>query len=78
MTKLTLPQVAHALSVPRSHSWGRRFVLRACCLALFCIPSRAEIIDRVAVTVNNQPITESRIVEEIRATAFLKDRKSVV
>jgi len=75
MTKLTPRQVAQALSVPRPHSWGRRFVLRACCLALFCIPSRAEIIDRIAVTVNNRPITESQIMDEIRVTAFLNGEK---
>ena len=37
----------------------------------FCILLSAEIIDRIAITVANQVITESQIDEEIRVTAFL-------
>ena len=41
-------------------------------LTAFVLPgSRAEIIDRVAVTLDNQVITESEILWEIRLTAFL-------
>jgi hypothetical protein len=36
---------------------------------------RAEIIDRIAISVGNQVITESQIVEEIRLTAFLNQEK---
>lgn len=39
-------------------------------IALLC---RGEIIDRVAVTVANQVITESQILEAARLTAFLND-----
>jgi hypothetical protein len=35
----------------------------------------AEIIDRIAITVGNQVITESQIDEEIRITAFLNREK---
>jgi hypothetical protein len=35
----------------------------------------AEIIDRIAITVSNQVITESQIDEEIRVTAFLNREK---
>jgi len=35
----------------------------------------AEIIDRIAISVGNQVITESQIVEEIRLTAFLNEEK---
>lgn len=35
----------------------------------------AEIIDRIAISVGNQVITESQIVEEIRLTAFLNEDK---
>jgi hypothetical protein len=41
-------------------------------LALALLPSvRAEIIDRIAVTVDKQVITQSQLVEDIRTTAFL-------
>jgi hypothetical protein len=50
---------------PRLHRWqtlvGLAFSSAAC----------AEIIDRIAVTVDSSVITESRIREEIRVTAFL-------
>jgi hypothetical protein len=36
---------------------------------------QAEIIDRIAISVGNQVITESQIVEEIRLTAFLNEDK---
>jgi hypothetical protein len=36
---------------------------------------QAEIIDRIAISVGNQVITESQIVEEIRLTAFLNQDK---
>ena len=38
-------------------------------------PAIAEIIDRIAVTVENQVITESEIMHEIRLTAFLNGEK---
>lgn len=45
--------------------------------ALLLLPwtIRAEIIDRIAITVGNQVITESQINEEIRVTAFLNREK---
>lgn len=47
-------------------------------LALLLAPPtiRAEIIDRIAITVGNQVITESQIDEEIRVTAFLNREKA--
>ena len=43
-----------------------------CILLLTAAPLlRADIIDRIAITVANQVITESQIEEEIRVTAFL-------
>jgi hypothetical protein len=36
---------------------------------------RAEIIDRIAISVSNQVITESQITEDIRLTAFLNEEK---
>lgn len=42
-------------------------------LALLC---RAEIIDRIAVSVGNQVITEAQILDEIRVTAFLNRQKA--
>jgi hypothetical protein len=53
--------------------WARRaafcFLLSAFCL----LP--AEIIDRIAISVGNQVITENQIDEEIRLTAFLNQEK---
>ena len=42
-----------------------------CCL----LPVRAEIIDRVAVSVDRQVITESEVIDEVRITAFLNGEK---
>ena len=46
---------------------------RAALMVLFALPfaCRAEIVDRVAVSVGNEVITESRILIDIRVTAFL-------
>jgi hypothetical protein len=38
---------------------------------IVCLVSHAEIIDRIAVTVDNRVITESEIQRQIRITAFL-------
>ena len=50
--------------------------------AMFCLllapglgPLCADIIDRIAITVGNQVITESQIDEELRITAFLNRDK---
>jgi hypothetical protein len=42
---------------------------------LFCIVLRAEIIDRIVITVANQVITQSQVDDEIRVTAFLNREK---
>lgn len=42
------------------------------CQALLC----ADIIDRMAISVGNQVITESQIDEEVRVTAFLNNEKA--
>jgi parvulin-like peptidyl-prolyl isomerase len=54
--------------------------MRTHCLIVFCfcaLIARAEIIDRLAVAVGNQIITELQIDEELRVTAML-NRKAVV
>ena len=43
----------------------------AFCLLFACLLARTEVIDRIAITVGNQVITESQIGEELRVTAFL-------
>jgi hypothetical protein len=42
---------------------------------IFVATSAGEIIDRIAVTINNGVITESEILRQIRITAFLQDEK---
>jgi hypothetical protein len=41
----------------------------------FCALAAADVIDRIAITVANQVITESQIDEELRVTAFLNSEK---
>ncbi|MGE5569285.1 MAG: hypothetical protein ACM3S5_09645 [Rhodospirillales bacterium] len=45
---------------------------------LWTAAARPEVIDRIAVTVDNQPIAESRVVEELRLTAFLNGAKAEI
>src|SRR5947209_3156753 len=49
-----------------------------CCLLgiLFALCVRAEIIDRIAVTVGKQVIAASEIIRDVRISAFL-DRKPI-
>jgi hypothetical protein len=54
---------------------GSRFFLRTSSFVLLFSLARAEIIDRVAVTIDSQPITESQLLEELRVTAFLNGEK---
>lgn len=51
--------------------------LAALCLGLAAwhAPSLADIIDRIAITVGNQVITETQIEEELRVSAFLNRDK---
>lgn len=42
-----------------------------CLLPTPCLSLQGEVIDRIAITVGNQVITESQIGEELRVTAFL-------
>jgi len=50
--------------------------MRACLLlAAFCGSVQAEIIDRMAISVGNQVITEGQVEEEIWLTAFLNHEK---
>ncbi len=44
-------------------------------LVAVCPSIRAEVIDRMAISVGNQVITESQIDEEVRVTAFLNNEK---
>jgi peptidyl-prolyl cis-trans isomerase SurA len=51
-------------------------ISRWCLLLAAClVPLSAEIIDRIAITVGGQVITESQIDQEIRITAFLNRDK---
>ena len=47
----------------------------ATALVLFAVMSSSEIIDRIAVTVDNRVITESEIFRQIRITAFMNGDK---
>jgi peptidyl-prolyl cis-trans isomerase SurA len=60
----------------RSQKAERR-VQKAACLLLtaFCCLLRGEIIDRIAISVGNQVVTEGQVDEEIRLTAFLNHEK---
>ncbi len=44
-------------------------------LALCIVVARGEIIDRVAVSIDNEVITESQVKEDIRITSFLNGEK---
>jgi hypothetical protein len=51
--------------------------MKACVLALFpLLLARAEVLDRIAVTVDKQVIAESDLIRALRVSAFL-DRKPV-
>jgi len=43
----------------------------ALCLLAACVLARGEVVDRIAIAVGKQVITESQITEELRVTAFL-------
>lgn len=49
----------------------RLAALSALLMAIFARLQQAEILDRIAVTIEQQAITESQIDEEVRVTAFL-------
>jgi hypothetical protein len=58
---------------PKTRRAARRRLFAACVLALISL--RAEIIDRIAVSVTNQAITTSDVIREIRVISFLDHRK---
>jgi len=58
------------MRAPRQALWFPAWILLA-----YSWPAGAEIIDRIAVSVGTQVITEGQIREEIRVTAFLNHRK---
>jgi hypothetical protein len=71
----------YAGSAPLKRAWGpggppheplRRLVWAG--ILLMCL-ARAEVIDRLAVTVDNQPIAQSRVLAELRLTAFLNGER---
>ena len=45
------------------------------CVLAICALLRSDVIDRMAISVGNQVITESQIDEELRVTAFLNNQK---
>jgi hypothetical protein len=49
--------------------------LRLCGAIFFAFTLHAELIDRIAVTVDNQVITGSQVMEQLRVTAFLNGEK---
>jgi hypothetical protein len=51
---------------------GRTWLSLSLFLSLIC---RGEVIDRIAVSVGNQVITEAQILDELRITAFLNNQK---
>ena len=53
----------------------RSLLPSALCLLSACVLTRGEIIDSIAITVGNEVITESQIIEELRVTAFLNHDK---
>ncbi|HUA19921.1 MAG TPA: hypothetical protein VMB25_14320 [Bryobacteraceae bacterium] len=53
----------------------RSLLPSALCLLSACALAGGEIIDRIAITVGNEVITESQIIEELRVTAFLNHDK---
>ncbi len=71
-----LPDRSLALTTPGISRVARHRFWRAGTL-LFMLAGgiRAEIIDRLAVTVDNQPIAQSRVLAELRLTAFLNGEK---
>src|SRR5258708_22429918 len=46
------------------------------CLFMFICALDSEVIDRIAVSVGNQVVTEAQIMDEIRVTAFLNHQKT--
>lgn len=50
---------------------GRAGAVCGFLLPAICFLARAEVIDRIVITVGKQVITESQITEELRVTAFL-------
>jgi len=62
---------------PSSVSLRLLCALGVSAVSLVCTLGWAEIIDRVAVTVDNQVIAESRVLEEVRLAAFQIGRAHV-
>jgi hypothetical protein len=56
--------------------WRRPETALFAALALFSAPARAELLDRIAVTVGKQVIAESEVIRDLRVSSFL-DRKPV-
>jgi hypothetical protein len=48
-----------------------RLFLTLTCVTLICVVASAAVVDRIAVTVGNQVITETEILREIALTAFM-------
>ena len=55
--------------------WGRAAAILAVALLAIALPARAEIIDRIVVSVGNRVIAESDLHREIRVAAFLEGVK---
>ena len=72
-------QSAESQRFPISFHAGAGFLMRlAWLLACVLLPVHGEIIDRLAITVGSQVITELQIDEELRVTALLNHEPGVV
>lgn len=54
---------------------GRRIGVRVSHWLLLCCVARAEIVERIVATIDNRPIMQSQLLEELRVTAFLNGEK---
>lgn len=52
-----------------------RSIRVALAVAVFCAPALGVVVDRIAVVVGNQVITESEVLEDIRITQFMNGQK---
>ena len=66
------PCATHVAGRLVSTSWQR---VSSAGGATVCVSSSAAVVDRIAVTVGNQVITETEILREIALTAFLNGEK---
>jgi hypothetical protein len=74
MAKPMSPQRRRGRRAKQENSFAA-FLVLLCALCVSAVNAFPEIIDQIAVTVNNQVITASQIRDEIRVTGFLNGEK---